>query len=213
MNVKQFSEEELKKNCPFCDAGSFAKEYPILETNNFLVACDSYPITEGHILIIPKEHISCIGEYDKFVFDEFLVLYKKFSDFIKNAYGSISTFEHGKTGQTVFHSHTHLLPYMGDPIKIVPEGKDKLEKIDDISELMEIFKKENKYLFFSIGVDKWVVDKSIGTPRFFRDRFAYVLGNSSRGNWKEMRNNIQLMKTAQEEIRNLELKWKEYSIK
>ncbi|MBU1000029.1 HIT domain-containing protein [Patescibacteria group bacterium] len=60
------------------------------------MVCDANPVVGGHILIIPKSHLSCIGEYSKNLFKEFLNLYKKVSEFLLKAYGSVSTFEHGK---------------------------------------------------------------------------------------------------------------------
>jgi len=208
--MPDFSEEKLKKDCPHCNLSSFATKHPLKETKNFIVVCDVHPLIEGHILIMPKQHISCIGEYRKNFLDEFLELYKQFLNFIKQTYGSVSSFEHGKIGQTVFHSHVHLLPFKGKPTEIVPEGTGKLSKLQTISELIAVFNKDNKYLFFSIEDNLWIVDLLLGAPRFFRDRFAKVLGNPNRGNWKQMHSNPEIMAQANAEIVKLEEKWEKY---
>lgn len=205
--MEDFSEQQLKENCPHCDPNSFALKHPLKETNSFWVVCDVHPISQGHVLIIPKRHLSCIGEYPEQVYKEFLELYKEFSEFILQEYRAISSFEHGKISQTVFHSHVHLVPFKGNSIDIVPEGQDKLTKLDNISKLKEIYQKDGAYLFFSIGKDMWVVDTSLAAPRFFRDRFAKAFGHEEKGNWKQMRANEQLMHEANKNILQLEHAW------
>jgi diadenosine tetraphosphate (Ap4A) HIT family hydrolase len=151
----ELSEEYIRAHCPHCNPNSEAYKYLLDRTNNFSIVCDPHPITKGHILIIPKEHYSCIGEYPNDVYREFLNLYKKVSDFVKKEYGSVSTFEHGKFGQTVFHSHVHFMPFNGKPTNIIPEGEDKLTVIDDLSKLKDELEKDGGYLFFSIEDNKW----------------------------------------------------------
>lgn len=211
--MKKFTEASIRKECPHCDPKSFALRHLLKETENFWVVCDVHPLAEGHILIIPKHHLSCVGEYGKELFQEFIKLYKEFSIFVEETYGSVNSFEHGKIGQTVFHSHVHLLPFSGKAIGIVPEGIDKLRKINSISKLIEIFNNDGQYLFFSTKEGKWIVDSSIGAPRFFRDRYAKCLEKQERGSWKEMHSNKQIMKKAENEIYNLENHWKNYNSK
>jgi len=206
--MNNFSEESLKKHCPHCDPNSFALKFPLEETKNFWIVCDVHPLIKGHILIIPKEHLSCMGEYPEDIYQEFLSLFNKFSDFIKKTYGSVSSFEHGKIGQTVFHSHIHILPFDGLSTQIVLEGENNLKLFNDFSYLKSIYEKEGKYLFFSIGDKKWVVNTNLGATRFFRDRFAKALGNPKRGNWKEMANDKEIMEKAHFEIKELQQKWK-----
>lgn len=202
------SEEELKRNCPHCDPKSFGLKHTLFETKNFRVVCDAHPLMEGHILIIPKLHISCVGEFPKDLFNEFLELYSKFSNFLEKEYGKISAFEHGKIGQTVFHSHVHLLPYAGKPEDIIPEGLNRLTGIPSLSSLKDIYRKDKAYLFFSIGDNLWIVDIKLGKPRFFRDRFAKALGRSQRGNWKVMHKDTKITYEINKEIENLENRWK-----
>ena len=208
--MEDVSEEAILKNCPHCDPTSQAFQYLLQETSYFYIVCDSHAIVEGHILIIPKQHVSCVAEYPPVVYDQFLLLYKKASDFLKINYHAVSTFEHGKFGQTVFHSHVHFLPFDGSPLDIVPEGQEKLRVLPDLSNLKELFKKDGGYLFFSIGTDQWSVDVSLVAPRFFRDRFANALGRPERGNWKAMRLNKAIMKKVAEEATTTQHLWKQF---
>jgi diadenosine tetraphosphate (Ap4A) HIT family hydrolase len=207
-----FSEQNIKNNCSHCDAKSLALERLLKKTKNFWIVCDIHPLTEGHILIIPKKHISCVGAYSSDLFKEFIKLYSWCSEFIKTEYGSVASFEHGIIGQTVFHSHVHLMPYRGNESEIIPEGRNKLKQLKNISGLRKIFLKEGQYLFFSIGDRLWMVDPNLGTPRFFRDRFAKALGRPERGNWKKMHKNKEIISKACQEIKNLKRSWRKFII-
>ena len=182
--IDPLSEGHIRGNCPFDQGGNITFTFLLEETKNFRVTCDFNPLKEGHILIVPKEHISSIGEYSDELFNDFLKIYQKVSKFILSTYGSVSSFEHGKIGQTVFHSHVHLLPFNGNSIDIIPQGVDYVQEIKNISEL----RGKTEYLFFSIEDKKWLVSIEIGAPRFFRDRFAEAVGESKRGNWKIIQN-------------------------
>ena len=209
--MNDFSEAKIKENCPHCDPTSFALKYPLEERDNFRVVCDVHPLIEGHILIIPKRHLSCIGEYPQVFFEEFVKLFEKFSKFLKQIYNSVSSFEHGKIGQTVFHSHIHLLPFDGIPSQIVPEGKENLTAFSDFSYLKKVYDKLGKYLYFSIGDKRWIVETKLAAPRFFRDRFAKALSAPQRGNWKLMDADEKIMLEANKEIVNLRKNWELFS--
>lgn len=202
------SEEAMIKDCPHCDPDSFALKQTLEETDSFLVVCDVHPLVEGHLLIIPKDHISCIGKYSSFLLSEFEILNTRVSEFLRNEYGSVATFEHGIIGQTVFHSHVHLMPFTGTPESIVPEGEKFLVRLNSISDIQEVFNKEGQYLYFTVEKQMWLVDSSLGAPRFFRDRFAKALGEPERGNWKVMHESDKLMLNASREIERLRKHWK-----
>ena len=200
----------MDKNCPHCIRSSFAFKYPLYEDSNFVIVCDVHPLTEGHILIIPKGHITCAGAFSDQLFKEFNDLFLKTSKFIKMTYGSVAAFEHGVIGQTVFHSHIHLLPFKGKIEDIVPEGKKYVDPIKQTEDLKKLYKKNGDYLFFSLDINKFVVDTGLGKPRFFRDRFANALGSPERGNWKEMDKNIVLAAETEKEMNQLILKWNNF---
>lgn len=201
----------MYKDCPHCNVDSFALKRRLKTTDNFYVVCDVHPLTEGHILIIPKNHLSCIGEYPGKILMEFQELYDSVLMFLKTNYGSAASFEHGIIGQTVFHSHIHLLPFTGKTEDIVPEGSNRIKPLHSLFDLNEIFEKEKGYLFFSIQDKMYVVDRILGAPRFFRDRFAKALGEVERGNWKTMKDKKNLMEKAEVEIESLISKWNSFA--
>ena len=196
---KDYSDQALRDHCPHCDRNSFAYEFLLEEYPLFSVTCDAHPLREGHLLIIPKRHVSCIGEYTQAELAAFKEIYERVSTWIEKHYGAVATFEHGKIGQTVFHSHVHLLPFSGEPLQILPEGADRMCPLSVLDELLPLFQKKGGYLYFSLGPHMWIVDPALGQPRFFRDRFARALGRGERANWKATRQNPALLQAGREE--------------
>lgn len=208
MAQPDFSEQAIRNHCPHCDPSSHSFEYPLEPpTDEFHLVCDSNSVVEGHLLIIPKQHISCIGEYSDELLAKFKLLHEKVSSFIRDEYGPVALFEHGKLSQSVFHSHIHYLPYRGDPDDIIPEGKQRMHKLTRIDDLRSIYRHDGGYLFFGIGSEMWTVDPKLATPGFFRYRFADALGVPERGNWKAMREDPLIMKTVEDMCRRVQQKW------
>ena len=191
--------------CPHCPGGVCLK-YPLFEDEYFWTGCDAHPLVEGHIEIIPKEHISCMGALDDESFARYKALYEKVLNFLDKTYGEAGVFEHGVTGQTVFHAHTHFLPFSKTVGEIVPE-KESLNTISKLDELQTEFGRKNKYLFFAVGSSKFLVDTKLGQPRFFRDRFAKSLDVEELGNWKKTETNPEMMKAFARDTQELKNRW------
>ena len=180
-----------KAYCPHCDRNGWAFEFLLEEHHHFYLLVDCHPLVEGHLLLIPKRHTSSMAAYTAEEWKEFKTLYARASAWIKKEYGAVTTFEHGVIGQTVFHSHVHLIPFQGTPEQVIPEGKfSPLQALEDLRE---------PYLFFSLEDKMWTVDPALGVPRFFRDRFARLLNREERGNWKEMRQNPPVLEEAHQD--------------
>jgi diadenosine tetraphosphate (Ap4A) HIT family hydrolase len=207
--MQDFSEEAIRNNCPHCDIKSHAFEYVLDETELFHVVCDAHPLIEGHILVIPKAHRSCIGEFTPEEFAEFETLYKKVSDFVQANYGPVAIFEHGKFGQTVYHSHIHFLPFEGDTEDIIPEGTEYLRPLAKLADLYDVFAQDGGYLLLGVSGKLWTVDPELAAPRFFRDRFANVLGGPERGNWKTAHHDPHIMHQMSQDNHNVQKLWRQ----
>jgi diadenosine tetraphosphate (Ap4A) HIT family hydrolase len=109
------SEIDLLK-CPFCPP----REHEVLETHPLAVAIkDSYPLTRGHSLVVPRRHVSSFFELTA---DERLAILELLdrskvmldSEYAPDAY-NIGINDGAAAGQTVMHLHVHLIPrYKGD---------------------------------------------------------------------------------------------------
>jgi ATP adenylyltransferase len=99
--------------CPFCYEN--IKDGLVAEQNSVVAIRDHYPVSDGHLLIVPKRHIEnyfCLNETEK---KDISVLIMKLRDRITEKDHSVTGFNIGtnigeSAGQTIFHAHIHLIP-------------------------------------------------------------------------------------------------------
>jgi diadenosine tetraphosphate (Ap4A) HIT family hydrolase len=105
-----------KMDCIFCN---IEKNRIIKENETAVAIYDGFPVSEGHMLIIPKRHIWDyfeIEQGDKEGLWQLVDECKKFLDeqFKPDGYNVGINCGHA-AGQTVMHLHVHLIPrYKGD---------------------------------------------------------------------------------------------------
>lgn len=115
-------------DCIFCDIASGKSDAEVIfESNDYKAFLDINPVSYGHTLIIPKKH------YDNFLTlpeDELKGLIKVtqfLAGAIKrslNADGfNIVSNNGGSAGQTVYHSHFHIIPRFDKDFTMKPETK------------------------------------------------------------------------------------------
>lgn len=98
-------------SCVFC---RLQKE-PIIENEHCYAIFDNFPVTPGHMLIIPKRHFAY---YFGMTYEENLSVFKlleKAKDLLVKEHEDITGFNVGvnvgkDAGQSVFHCHIHLIP-------------------------------------------------------------------------------------------------------
>lgn len=107
---------DLNNPCLFCHP----KHKEILaETEHALLVTDTYPVSDGHCLVIPKRHMpsyfECTEEENR-DFRELILKAKEILDkkYKPDAY-NIGNNNGLYAGQSVFHLHIHIIPrYKGD---------------------------------------------------------------------------------------------------
>ena len=107
---------ESQKQCIFCN---LASERIIAENELCLAIRDGFPVSEGHILIIPKRHVA---DYFDLTSDEIAamqIMMKESKCQLDNTLHpdgyNVGVNVNAAAGQTVFHVHMHLIPrYIGD---------------------------------------------------------------------------------------------------
>src|SRR5262245_16515377 len=65
--------------CAFCKQEVIEKQV-VFATENFWVLADYAPITTGHLLIVPKQHVRVLQDLDPKLGSELIVLFKKVAD-------------------------------------------------------------------------------------------------------------------------------------
>jgi histidine triad (HIT) family protein len=118
-------------NCIFCKIanGEIPKTF-IYKDEKFLVFLDIKPVSDGHLIIIPKKHVVWMQEVDDETISSIFVLAKKMMLAIKNGL-PCDYVQVGIVGNEVPHFHIHLIPrHEGDnfrnfPTKEYKEGEEK----------------------------------------------------------------------------------------
>ncbi len=99
------------QDCIFCKIQAEA----IIQNDFCYALFDNFPVTEGHMLIIPKRHFADYFEMNKEENQAALDLLNEAKNLLLNKYKNITGFNMGvnigtDAGQTVFHCHIHLIP-------------------------------------------------------------------------------------------------------
>lgn len=102
--------------CLFCKPKS--KEV-LAETDLAALVTDTYPVSKGHCLVIPKRHIKTYFECTEEENRDFRILILKAQEYLDKAYSpdgyNIGNNNEIAAGQSVFHLHIHIIPrYKGD---------------------------------------------------------------------------------------------------
>lgn len=104
--------------CPFC----YVEDTDIIwATESWFAIYDRYPVTESHILIIPKRHVQTfleLSDAERYSFGE---IYKEMVNHIHNIDESVEGHNLGcnvgeVAGQSVSHFHFHMIPRRKDDV-------------------------------------------------------------------------------------------------
>ena len=109
--------------CPFCEV---AAERIVAEDGPCVALRDKYPVSRGHILIVPRRHVASFREMTP---DEWAAVHRlarTLAAAMQAEDPAVQGFNLGindgrPAGQTVFHVHVHLIPRRSGDVK-QPEG-------------------------------------------------------------------------------------------
>ena len=100
--------------CLFCELPE--DKFEVIDENELcLTLHDSYPVTEGHCLIIPRRHAATYFDMNPAEVDAATRLMHRSKARLQAKDSDISGFNIGmnsgkSAGQSVFHAHIHLIP-------------------------------------------------------------------------------------------------------
>ncbi len=127
------------EDCIFCKI--VRKEIPsekIYEDDKFLSFLDIQPVSDGHLLVIPKEHIVWMYDADDDTVAEIFKLSKKLMLAIKEGIGC-DYVQVNVSGEEVPHFHVHLIPrYLDDQFpKFVTKIYKGIEKEEAAKKIIQ----------------------------------------------------------------------------
>ena len=101
--------------CIFCNP----EREIIVENDAAIAVYDSYPVSPGHALVLPRRHVVTIWDLDDSEYDACFRLVRELRPILETRYGP-DGFNVGANcgeaaGQSVWHAHIHVIPrYRGD---------------------------------------------------------------------------------------------------
>lgn len=100
-------------DCIFCRV--IGSDDIVLENDRAFAVFDKFPVTEGHILIIPKRHFADFFDITREEYQAVFNLLDKMRQRLSDSDLSIDGYNIGinigqPAGQTVMHCHIHLIP-------------------------------------------------------------------------------------------------------
>lgn len=103
-------------DCIFCQ---LAEEHHTIENESFYGQFDKYPVTEGHLLIIPKRHVETLFDLTETERVALYAMIEKGRAMLQETYEpdgfNFGVNQGTAAGQTIPHLHLHLIPrYQGD---------------------------------------------------------------------------------------------------
>ena len=161
-----------KDNCPFCKGNRkkfLAKnQYDIksmyfYEDADFSVSPDLSPLVNGHLLVIPTQHLASFGELTD---DAILLRMHKIAEYLLGS-NDLLVFEHGAVlegegGASVDHAHLHVMPRPKDMTveKIDQYIKDAgcvtSEKVAaPHSVLVTFYKEKQPYIYYELQGERY----------------------------------------------------------
>lgn len=178
------------ENCVFCDKKNFGDLF-IGESNGWHLAATLGQIVGGYVLLIPKEHVSCLGDLTSEQTRVMVDLIDRVKTAICSEYaGPVLRFEHGIVGQTVKHAHLHLMPFDVDITSIIREDFPAYEiyEVQSIEYVHSLFFRSPKpYLFWTTPRGKSMLCWNPPAPsQYLRLITARLAGRPERGNWRTM---------------------------
>ena len=111
----------VDRSCPFCEIDDY-----VLENARCFAIFDKYPVSPGHMLVIPKEHSPDFIPSPLEDKEDAMALVEECTSFLETEYGpdgyNIGVNCGKAAGQSIFHWHIHIIPrYEGD-VDVPNEG-------------------------------------------------------------------------------------------
>ena len=187
----------MNDDCLFCDKtkikGLFAER-----RDQYINATPGQITDGGYLLVIQKEHASCLGALNREQTSSFLRTTKEVCQAISLEYQHSTTstpypvtaFEHGIIGQSIKHAHLHILPTVIDLTERIRADfpTAEIEELQYAAHLQEQYsKRQEPYLFWTVPSGKSMACwNPKAKPQYLRLITAELLKRPERGNWRTM---------------------------
>ncbi len=120
--------DEPRSDCIFC--GIVEHRLPahvVYEDERCLAFLDLFPLTRGHLLVIPKHHVDRLKELEPGLYGPFLAAVSELCRRVERLAPdyNVAMNQGARAGQIVFHLHVHLIPRYdhGNPFAVAHRAR------------------------------------------------------------------------------------------
>ena len=182
----------------------------ISESEHFLSLVTVSPITEGHILILPKKHIKGLMQSNSDEYKDFKNFFHQTKRMLDASYGTTVFFEHGVASNVVNggcgidHSHVHLLPVSHHEANnfILNIREDFDLSLKSMDEMKKHIPNNSSYLMIGIDLENvfHCTSENIKS-QYLRNKMSNSLNLPDSNwrdltNWEEFNNTIEVLSLA-----------------
>ena len=187
-------------SCPFCEVAnrtesSVAPEERILAaTEHFVAKPGLGPLSEGYVLVIPRDHSISFSEMDAPLLREASLLTEALASQLRAMYDlPISYFEHGcfsgggRGGACIDHAHLHLLPTAVDLSETLASRfrSERIRGLGALAGYCDRYKRPYLYYHAPTGVDTTYDVPDVLESQFLRRLLSQQLGlEVDRWDWR-----------------------------
>ncbi|MBR4082862.1 MAG: HIT domain-containing protein [Lachnospiraceae bacterium] len=163
----------------------------LYEDELFWVIPSLGPVSECHLLILPKAHTYSFALLSEEQLIKAERLIKRICNIVNKVYGSSVVFEHGTLNEKMHssascnHAHMHVVSCDKSIIPFLEKDGLQLRRVGKLSELKEQLKRGAPYFYYSDNtLDSFIMDDTIQESQYMRILMANVLQAPEKGNWK-----------------------------
>lgn len=178
-------------SCVFCDPEKIEPR-TIASFDGVNIVATLGQITEGgYILLIPANHVPCVGAMDEVQIATVDRVSREIAYCLKQKYRSaVTIFEHGIVGQTINHAHIHFFPDDVDLAYRIQSDfpESEIQTLNNLVELQQLYQERRQpYLLCSAQFGKFMVCwNPPAQSQYLRIVTAEALSVPERADWKKM---------------------------
>lgn len=189
--------------CVYCHP---ADHLIVAKLKNFNIVIDPYPLCEGHVMVISKEHFGCVGEMPAGLIGECHEISNVLSSFFIERYYDVLSFEHGRAGICIergipcSHMHLHFLPAKVDVSGMLSRLFSAVD-VEDLRHIPRHFHSFGEYIYYHNHLAKgrylYLLNSQSIPPHYMRTVIADARAEPHLSDWETYQNPDLIRKNSE----------------
>ncbi len=170
------SNDDFAPGCAFCRSRSI-EPLVVAETLGFWLVADRSPLREGHLLLIPRQHLPCFGALSEDAEAEFLGLKAEVGDFLGQCHGAPLFFEHGAGRGATSHAHLHAVAASPGTFERVAARREE-RPAPTLADVRAWYASRGPYLYYEENGRGHILAPGGARPGYLRERAGVAFRRS-----------------------------------